>query len=61
VIAALRRARPRVVVRWLDPASAKPEPNERGRSSGVRLLDAWIARHYRLAVRLYHYDVLVPR
>jgi len=61
LVARLQRVRPPLVVRWTDPISSKPEPNRRGRSSGVDTLDAWLAANYRLQVRLYHYDVLVPR
>jgi hypothetical protein len=42
----LERTRPRVVVRWESPLSAAPEPNAAGRSSGVRLLDDYLARAY---------------
>ncbi|MFZ0088449.1 MAG: hypothetical protein WAL63_03010, partial [Solirubrobacteraceae bacterium] len=59
IVSALTRARPRVIVRWTDPSSSSREPNLRGRSSGVHTLDRWIAAHYRLLARLYHYDVLV--
>jgi hypothetical protein len=61
VLRQLERARPRVVVRWTDPLGTRREPNRRGRPSGVHLLGAWLARGYRLALRLHHYDVLVPR
>jgi hypothetical protein len=61
IVAELSAARPRVIVRWTDPLSSKAEPNKRGRSSGVHTLDRYIAAHYRLLHRLYHYDVLVPR
>jgi hypothetical protein len=60
IVAVLRRTRP-VVVRWTDPLSSRPEPNERGRSSGVRLLDEHLASAYRLEGRFGPYDVLVPR
>jgi len=60
-IAALERARPRVVVRWTDPLSSRREPNLSGHSSGVHLLDRYLLRRYRPLVRLYHYDVLVRR
>lgn len=61
IVARLRRASPRVVVRWTDPASSRPEPNRRGRSSGVRTLDDHLAREYRLEARHGHYELLVPR
>jgi hypothetical protein len=61
IVAELGAARPRVIVRWTDPLSSKAEPNKRGRSTGVHTLDEYIAAHYRLLHRLYHYDVLVSR
>ena len=60
-VAALRRARPAVVVRWTDRLSSRREPNRRGRSTGVHLLDLYLEHAYRPLVRLYHYDVLVRR
>ena len=60
-VAALRRTRPKAVVRWTDPASARPEPNRRGRPSGSRELDEYLASAYRLDERHGAYDVLVPR
>jgi hypothetical protein len=61
IVDELRRAHPRVIVRWTDPISSSKEPNLRGRSTGVHTLDRWVAGHYRLLTRLYHYDVLVVR
>jgi hypothetical protein len=61
IVDQLRVRRPRVVVRWTDPLSSKDEPNLRGRPSGSRVLDQYLASDYRLQERLYHYDVLVPR
>jgi hypothetical protein len=61
IVAALERTRPRVVVRWTDPASSRPEPNRRGRPSGSRALDEHLARAYRLEARFGRYDILVPR
>ncbi len=46
IVRDLERTRPRVVVRWESPLSAAPEPNAAGRSSGVRLLDDYLARAY---------------
>jgi hypothetical protein len=59
-VATLRRVRPRLVVRWTDPLSSKPEPNLRGRSTGVHLLDDELARSYRRVARFGAYVVLVP-
>jgi len=61
IVDQLRARRPRVVVRWTDPLSSKDEPNLRGRPSGIRTLDQYLAANYRLLEQLYHYDVLVPR
>ena len=60
IAAALGRARPAVVIRWLDPISAQREPNRRGTPSGSRYLDSWLAAHYRLLRRDGYYAVLVP-
>jgi hypothetical protein len=61
IVADLQRARPRAVVRWNDPITTKREPNLRGHPTGVRTLDRWVARRYRLVSRVGDYDVLVPR
>ena len=50
----LERTRPPVVVRWESPLSAAPEPNAAGRSSGVRLLDDYLARALRAGPALRH-------
>jgi hypothetical protein len=47
LVADLQRSRPRVVVRDTSPATATPEPNAAGRSTGVTLLDDYLARAYR--------------
>jgi hypothetical protein len=61
IVAALVRAKPKAIVRWTNPASTVREPNARGRASGIRTLDVWLAAHYRLAERDGDYEVLVPR
>jgi O-antigen/teichoic acid export membrane protein len=60
IVAVLKRTRPKAIVRWTDPASARPEPNRRGRPSGSRALDAYLATAYRRVARYGDYDVLVP-
>jgi hypothetical protein len=59
--ARLDAERPRAVVRWTDPDSARREPNERGEPSGSRLLDAYLRRAYREHARFGQYVVLEPR
>ncbi len=61
IVAALRRNPPRAIVRWTDPLSSRPEPNSRGRSSGSRALDEYLAAEYKLDGRFGAYDVLAPR
>jgi hypothetical protein len=61
MIASLERFDTRVVVRWLDPRAALVEPNGAGRSSGVRLLDRYIAENFRRRARYGYYEVLVRR
>jgi hypothetical protein len=45
IIADLERARPQMLVRWLDPRTA-PEDNASGRERGSTLLDAYLRRTY---------------
>jgi hypothetical protein len=54
----LRRTGAPVVVRWVAPAARLVEPNGSGRSSGVTLLDRFIARHYRRVARFGDYVLL---
>jgi hypothetical protein len=61
VVAVLERAKPKAIVRWTAPESAKPEPNRRGRPSGSRALDDYLNRTYELRARYGDYEVLVPR
>ncbi len=61
LVAQLAAARPRAIVRWTDPASTVREPNLRGRPTGVRILDGWVADRYRLLARAGDYEILVPR
>ena len=57
IVGDLERARPAVVVRDTSPVTAAPEPNAAGRSSGVRLLDDYLAAAYRPLER--HGDLVV--
>lgn len=61
VVERLEKVRPRAVVRWTDPDSARREANERGEPSGSRLLDEYLDRAYRRHARFGHYVVLEPR
>ena len=60
IVADLERAKP-VVVRWLDPVTALPEENAAGRSSGVTVLDDYLARAYRPAGRVGSFLLLERR
>ena len=50
-----------MVVRFDSPLTAAPEPNRAGTSSGVRILDAYLARAYRPAARHGDWVILVRR
>jgi hypothetical protein len=54
-------ARTRVVVRWLAPAASAPEDDGAGRSSGVHILDRFLAGRFRRAARFGPYEVLARR
>jgi len=57
----LSRHPPADVVRWEDQRALATEPNGSSRSSGVHLLDDWIARHYRPAGHFGVYSLLTAR
>jgi hypothetical protein len=61
IVAALERERPPAIVRWTNPTTVKREPNAGGRSTGVRLLDRYVAARFRVLERNGFYEVLVPR
>ena len=48
----------RMVVRWTNPLSAAREPNRAGRSSGVTILDAYLAGAFRRVARYGDYELL---
>jgi hypothetical protein len=60
IVRDLEATRPRVVVRWAAAVTALHEPNRAGRSSGVRILDDYLARRYRVERRIGDYILLVP-
>ena len=60
IVADLRRKRP-LVVRWTAPITAEREPNRAGESSGVTILDAFLAAEYRQVAKLGWYVMLEPR
>jgi hypothetical protein len=61
IVADLERARPPLVIRWLSPVADQPEPNGAGRSSGVHVLDRYLARSYGELKRFGDYEVLRRR
>lgn len=54
-------ARTRVVVRWLAPTASAPEDDGAGHSSGVHVLDRFLAARFRERARFGDYAVLVRR
>ena len=57
----LARTRPPVLVRWLDPRARADEPNGSSESSGVHILDAYLARNYGRPERFGAYLMQVRR
>jgi hypothetical protein len=57
----LERSRTELVIRWFSPAADQREPNGAGRSSGVRVLDRYLARRYAEVRRFGDYAVLRRR
>ncbi|HET9101938.1 MAG TPA: hypothetical protein VFN55_01185 [Solirubrobacteraceae bacterium] len=49
----------RVVIRWLDPRATLRQADGAAHSSGVHLLDRWLAAHFRPVARYGVYGVLV--
>lgn len=58
LVADLRRARPGVVVRWLDPTAPQLRPEAPGPSPGATILDRYLDRAYRPGLRFGDYVVL---
>lgn len=58
IVGDLRRSGRPLVVRWVDPLTAAPEPNRAGESTGVRIIDEYLAREYRQTERFGDFVVL---
>jgi hypothetical protein len=58
---ALQRTQTKLVIRWEAPVARETEDNGSGRSSGVRLLDNYIAMHYRRVGQYGEYLLLERR
>ena len=61
IVASLERTRTPMVVRYTAPITAAREPNRAGRSSGVTILDRYIAAHYARAAKFGFYVILERR
>ena len=61
IVRDLERTRPPLVVRWTAAVTAAPEPNRAGESTGVPLLDDYLARSYREAARYGAFVILERR
>ena len=61
IVSALERTRTPMVVRFTAPITAAREPNRAGRSSGVTILDRYVAAHYRPVAKYGFYAILERR
>jgi hypothetical protein len=61
IIGSLRRSQTRLVVRWRNPTASAREDDGAGRSSGVHILDHFLAAAFRPYARYGDYQVLVAR
>jgi hypothetical protein len=58
MVRSLESARPRLVVRWLSPLADQVQPDGAGHSTGVHLLDSYLAARYVPVRRFGEYLVL---
>jgi hypothetical protein len=61
IIGSLKSSRTRVVVRWLSPLATLDQHNGASRSSGVHILDRYLASAYAPYGRYGDYQVMVSR
>jgi hypothetical protein len=61
IVRDLQRAGQPLVVRWVDPLTAAPEPNRAGKSSGAHELDDYLASEYRQTRRFGDFVMLERR
>ncbi len=61
IVSSLERRGLPLVIRWTASITAAPEPNRAGRSTGVRILDRFLARRYRQSARFGPYVILERR
>jgi hypothetical protein len=61
IIASLKSSDTRVIVRWLSPLATLNEHDGASRSSGVHVLDRYLAAHYAPYARYGDYEVLVHK
>ncbi|HXD56717.1 MAG TPA: glycosyltransferase family 87 protein [Thermoleophilaceae bacterium] len=58
IVGDLERTRTPIVVRFAAPITAAPEPDRAGRSTGVHVLDEYIAQRYHRVAKYAFYDIL---
>ncbi len=61
IIASLQQSHTRVIVRWLSPLATLNEHDGASRSSGVHILDRYIAKNFGRRARYGDYEVLVRK
>ena len=58
IVGDLERTKTPVVVRFAAPITAAPEPDRAGKSTGVHVLDDYLARRYHRVAKYAYYEIL---
>jgi hypothetical protein len=60
IVGDLERVRPGLVVRFAAPITGAPEPDKAAQSSGVHILDQYLAANYHQVAKFAYYEILAP-
>jgi hypothetical protein len=61
IVRDLEQTQTPVVVRYLSPVTTSPEPNRAGQSTGVTILDRYLAQAFRPGPRFGYYQILLRK
>jgi hypothetical protein len=61
IVRDLEQTQTPVVVRYLSPVTTAPEPNRAGQSTGVTILDRYLAQAFRPGPRFGYYQILLRK